>query len=879
MLVLKRWDMDQTRRLFDDETHRGEYVSFQGYHFIDILAADENKSLFDIYQRTRLTKMAQNESDVHTVQSIAMISDTTNEAFWKTDTQRLNITFLQLTDSTEWSYEQIKEKMQALFEADDQWALYYSLDFCDLVLLTKNVEVTHFNDITWKLSLLREGQAKVIYDTFSIVSFHADYLKKCFEEIDAPKSLSVAEANQEKAKKKLDELVASLNENPEDQLLQKRESVLRKQYHLTTAELEQARTRMESISPAPVWDDTLSLLVNLSIKNVAALFDLLNKLSENGITYDEHRLPGRYDVNILLNRISGQQAILVLYLIDQQTSGATSNNGCQPIGNYEVVFMAEKWGGKKRICFIPESKQNFEKIIVSRINDALEYSSTFSGDLKTYIFETLRATRELSNTGFSEEFILSTYPSIITFLRLLEEVDIFCQYDPGATLIESRNFMAKSFFTALNTLSLCTMHSERQFIHAPAFNASYFEIPPKLLAFYNAYVNNVSKIISGDPCYCYMITPDYRTDIHVQPLNISYKEDTEKHLAIIHLPERFFYDPESAMMLLSHEVGHYEGDRKREVRAQKVFQLISMVMLVDTGLFPFETTNTYVVDDTSLLGVLSKQLGHFLLTQFHLNLGLPNRGIVDHRSDIIDFLHNHDFGYLFFQQNDTRRQIIHSWKEGMKAVDFSNPEQADVLQHILEAFDEQEETLYYTKLTNCDMTNVAFEPISQFIANKIFFDSAVASQGQREMLISQYELVIQAFSEAFADVQMVRILGKAFNVQQYVSLLKETDQSFNCGDNRTTEQFTAEQIVRCNVLCKMYDFDLPDSSLVSEHLLTNTIIQKVIEYLNECGDMLLSASFKGLDVNAFINANPFAQCRMVSDVLHDYKDMLTQTYI
>lgn len=118
----------------------------------------------------------------------------------------------------------------------------------------------------------------------------------------------------------------------------------------------------------------------------------------------------------------------------------------------------------------------------------------------------------------------------------------------------------------MNTLSLCTMHSERQFIHTPVFNAYYFDIPPKLLAYYNAIVYNIAyQQKSADlrhPSYHYIIIPDYRTDIYVEPLNIPYKEDTDDHVAIICLSEKYFHQPSKAIMLLAHEAGHYEGERK-----------------------------------------------------------------------------------------------------------------------------------------------------------------------------------------------------------------------------------------------------------------------------------------------------------------------------
>lgn len=57
MLVLKRWNQAQTGDLFDETVgRRGQYISFQSYHFIDIYSSAEEPALLRTYEQLRDTK-------------------------------------------------------------------------------------------------------------------------------------------------------------------------------------------------------------------------------------------------------------------------------------------------------------------------------------------------------------------------------------------------------------------------------------------------------------------------------------------------------------------------------------------------------------------------------------------------------------------------------------------------------------------------------------------------------------------------------------------------------------------------------------------------------------------------------------------------------
>lgn len=851
MLALKRWDLDKTNRLFNSDTPRGDYISFQSYHFIDVISPAGNQELRDIYERFRQTaekdransisksrNSTQEELDIHTVQSITILSKSQYKDFWELNAPLLGITFIQLTDSTQWHYEKIQKELTTILGDSIQWALYYSLDFCDLVLFTKNFQMEQLHDALWKMALVRERSCKVICDTFTILCFAADFLKKNFNWIDAAK----------KSKKNSMELPADL-----------------------------------------VWQDNLSLFINLSIKNTTSLSKLIKNFAAEEITFTQYRQPGRYDVNIQIPGITGNQAIKILYLIDQQACFKRrrvkkqneidiqmEDESYQPIGSYEAIFMANAWSSEKGKEAFPESKQEFETLILSKLETMLNQLGGFICEHGEYINETIRALCELSNNGFSEEFVLSVYPSFATYIELLQQTEDFLENDDNIELRQSRNNITKNYFTALNTLTLCTMHSERQFIHAPAFNAAYFEIPPKLLAFYNAVVDRVARAISNvdtNP-YSYMITPDYRADINVHPLNVDYKWDTLVHLAIIHLPERYFYDPQSAIMLLSHEVGHYEGERNRELRARSIFTMLSVVLLVETGYFPLFDNGTDTIPETSLVITLAKCLGEYFYESFSEEVPEPHRGISGHLCDVSDFLERNCYGLKFFDIEESRHNIIHRWVCSLRTTYNNSDLPRAEVSYILEKYDKRINVSYYKNLLMDETTEAAVEPICRILAEgcaKIIQVSAGKSSYDTIVLMGQ--TIIQSFSESFSDMQMVRVCGKHFSLEKFVQLILQNNPSQS--DIDISDKITLEHIIRYNTICRVFDFEQKSPNFEPESSIVSTIIKYVSDYIDLCIKKSPVEESLIEFVDEFLTANPFGQCECISRVLCEYKAGIT----
>lgn len=835
MLVLKRWNQAQTGDLFDETVgRRGQYISFQSYHFIDIYSSAEEPALLRTYEQLRDTKnvsVERTEStsnngffhDTHIVQSMMLLGE--NDDFWGSEAETMSIPFIQLVDSTNWVFEEIKQQLSGKIpvnteqeDGQDQvnWALYYSLDFCDLVLFTKRLKMKSLHDLLWEMT-----QSDVIRDTFTINCFGYTFLKNYFEE-------------------------------------------------------KQQGTHYAS---SFVWDDELALSMNFSVRDMSvlpALSKVVSKtlktevhLQSNGKRtkqFWENRLSGRYDFRITTDMLKGD---LILQLFCQINSlfHRQKDKPTAPFYGYEIALLIapnDRRIPQKRTKSNSTKFENRIGIILEKLYDAC---ISIKQPFMDYTTETLRALYELNRSGFSEEFVLSLLPSFSAFIELMRQATVFqMEAQPGSEydkIAESILQMQQSYFSALNTLSLCTMHSERQFIHAPAFNASYFEIPPKTLAFYSAVTDHIASLLaeSEKKKYYYLITPDFRSDIYVRPLNIHYKRDSTKHLAIINLPEKYFYQPEKAFMLLAHEVGHYEGNREREERAKCIFEMVGLLLLQYTML---NSCNQETIPQTARL--FAREFGDYLFEKYQddgVECVREIRALLD---DIARFLDDVHHGLDFFTLEKDSEAVAQRWSKALyeKRKDAKIQRECSFL---LKKIDDRMHTDYLASLAKESVFAGACDVITRSIINQL---SSLQSQSRREEyqdIVYTSESITQAFSEAFADKQMLAVMGEQFNSGDYVELLKS--------GNKDEDISTAEQRLRFNAIRRIEQSIPLDDYFAIESSFQETVVESIVSYLHFTGESKTKETTdwckRKWEQEYLGESNWIARCKIICNMLDSYK--------
>lgn len=111
-----------------------------------------------------------------------------------------------------------------------------------------------------------------------------------------------------------------------------------------------------------------------------------------------------------------------------------------------------------------------------------------------------------------------------------------------------------------------SLHTDRMFFQSPGFNAVLYDIPVKILAFYNNYVELLVDKLNDNKTnksFCYLLCPDLYLSIKVQKLFDDRNEYPETRFLLGKIPVKAIFEPKKLMQELAHEVAHCVGDQIR----------------------------------------------------------------------------------------------------------------------------------------------------------------------------------------------------------------------------------------------------------------------------------------------------------------------------
>ena len=831
IVVLKRCDLPKTKSILSLNSFDGRdsFISFQNYHFIDILPTDQ-RNLPATYEKIRLSRHESQElaalrqspssyqPELHTVQSMTLLGRHTS--FWNSTTDILYITFIQLRDSSQWVYDKIEHELSTLYPEIDRdgqkylrWALCYSLDFCDLVLFSRGIPLSELNDFLWKMTISNAPEFFEIQDTFTICVFHRSFLQKAFSEIEKGNCIE--------------------------------------------------------------WNDTMALTCKVGIQHPQSPIRIKNALDHIGIDWKSYKLTGRYDLLLESPKISGTQALQFLYEIDKLTTGTSMHT----LANFEVTLMTPMPEEMYANQTIPDYCNAFDESMSKRMVEIYRNYQLSKvaeiGFIDDYVYETMHSLQELLRNGFAEEFVLSVFPSFEAYLSVANDL---CEYlrittDPKYEInvkseIAQFDELTSSFFSAVNTLASCTMHNERQFVQAPSFNAAYFEIPPKLLVFYNSIVKEIQSKLhtKNDDNYQFLIVPDYRHNINVLPFESVEGVMQRKHTAIIYLSEKYFYDPGKAILLLGHEVGHYIGNRYREERAKEIFSALGSALCY--VYFPVILSPN---DTSRICRITGEAIGKHLFEEYRLTR--PNPAKTFFFDDIKTYALSSFVNSLpSFEINEYTSEIAVHLGNLLYAYAKKYPEYISTYQAILQSIDQCNVTSYYSgKSIFDDDYRFGCNTLARYILNELVsaFNPALDITGNNyKNYFKACESIVQSFSEAFADFQMLRISGKWFRIKKYVELLLEEEESI-------------DRSIRFHVmrhLCDMLNIPSLDFNLYQNHFrYPNTyctiIEQLVMRYLSHCDYQLHELD----NISEFFDNSPnlYSQAKTICQYVRQYKSQIS----
>jgi len=313
------------------------------------------------------------------------------------------------------------------------------------------------------------------------------------------------------------------------------------------------------------------------------------------------------------------------------------------IGRYDHMLVSKPMTWKDFSTIAEVLYKNQAKMLASRIHICLESQDETLGDLiddnnietdlcnKNVLIDKLETTFNDNSKAIYEKINIfdshtatqinyalhEVYYSICTMLRrAFSNYFVLCFYESFCQLLEyiNKKLLSKdnmtdkdidyysekiydlinSYFIYLRTLIASTLHSERRFVQADPHQLTYFDIPPKLIAFYTAFARKMSKTLSrtlkSKNRYTFLIVPDFKKDIYVESLTQNRDFQEELNILIIHINEKSMYDISQTTKILAHEIAHHAGlgrgaRRERAIAYMKCILASKICMNMDADIY------------------------------------------------------------------------------------------------------------------------------------------------------------------------------------------------------------------------------------------------------------------------------------------------------
>lgn len=491
---------------------------------------------------------------------------------------------------------------------------------------------------------------------------------------------------------------------------------------------------------------TFYLKLNIGIQNGDSLKLFMSALNKGSteLEYDietTYQL-GRHDFSITSRAATLNWYIFLQWLIDC----CTTAEGIELKLDDNTVFRTfESFIGcdDKLINNEENGSLNSPKLLslnTHKLRDAVEELGSELEKIKelnyytyyTPVQESANSVSSIMKNKFAEDFVICMYESFLCFIKVLKnKLENYEKTDPDSflNLTDELNTIFNKYFMGLNALTNSGMHNDRSFIQATDFNAIFYDVPPKLMAFYSVIIYRILDILrdSDQYEYAFLFTPDFSSDITVQSISSNPKPEHRVLLASIN--ERFFYNPPAVISTMSHEAAHFVGDHKR-VREYRmdVFIRMAVYALLDKTVF----TGTKSDDD---FFDLSEKVYHIVLDS-----------LKESRTEA-------DAAYSY--------RLIEQVYEVCVCI-YENP---DVRQAIFE---------YYNKLEHDGIIPADLEKLYPIDSKARYLYTHTLREisdiiSDDSVMIDRMKDILSVFKEAYSDMQMVLILG--MNYSDYIDKL------------------------------------------------------------------------------------------------------------
>ncbi|MDE5698539.1 MAG: hypothetical protein K2I96_14205 [Lachnospiraceae bacterium] len=416
--------------------------------------------------------------------------------------------------------ETVLKKIKDVFEQD--FLSYVSFDYCDIIIFAKKLRIKQFLDKVKELyAAYRIPGKRAIVDTFSMVSFNMKY----FEEKSEGKDGQDDEYKSEK----------------------------------------------------------FQATINLSVRDYEGFREWYQNGELEGCPTNQYKMFGRHDISIVNENADNEWLMNVMrkfrrdrdrlfWTLETFIKLDPDDIHVERLDNdvSERVYQSVK-------C---ELEQKIGKLNTVVKELGIEEDSNFV----LAVCEVRDCICSILKNSFAEEFIYCMYESFQHFIEYMtaEFQSLESGYDGKRK--EKLAEMYDKYFTALNTLVNSTMHGERQFIQATAFNAIFYTVPPKIMAFYNAYISRVREILTDKGCsnkFTFLIYPSFSPVMSVKSIASEDRPPCDR-IITIKIREKTMYDIMDVSHQIVHELAHFIGADLRCRDLRKKYLLYTMLSCLVT---------------------------------------------------------------------------------------------------------------------------------------------------------------------------------------------------------------------------------------------------------------------------------------------------------
>ena len=654
---------------------------------------------------------------------------------------------------------------------------------------------------------------------------------------------------------------------------------VRDTYSIYSFQTTKLLNAMSGICSPEIKKLKLDIALRLSVYSSDYFEKMKTALLEKGVSLRKAFIFSRYDFELRADNISGEQLAFLLGELDRSSSMVP-----QPFGGYELMPSSEWASTFDKNGKAPWRDEAFIKAVLPSVEADLDY---IDANLKDYVRETSRSLRELLLNGFSTEFLLGTVLPYLKELQLLipPSKDEMEEYEYAEKREELLSSNAHRFFNALNTLKLSMMHGERRFVQAPAFNATYFDIPPKLFAYYAAVMQLAAGVYGEESGrYSFLMVPDFRPGINVHPLPEKDTPDTKARLCLVYLSERYFFDPLEAIFLIFHETAHYLSVRHREERASEVFFSVGITLLANLpiGALLISDRLDALMRRDSLLGVLADEMAKALDEEYRRSC--MDRHIPFSFASVWNYLLDSCFGLRIFSNSFTKERLIRKWSERIKELrGAADEEEIDgVLRELENNFNETSflSVMYSEEASKDFSCKIIAAQVASQIDN--FY---LADPSETKAYYISCQNILYAYREAFADHKMLQVLKEGCTSEYYESLLKDTRTDFSELDFEFSMRHDA--IIRKHFggsdacFIREPDFCEDEEEYRAECLtycVQECVVRGIIRYLDVCEANIHIPEILSEAIHVFSGNDPKKQYLHVVKVLSQFRKQMINSF-